>query len=639
MLIATTMAGEMSSVTASVKDFQSIICNHSIANVLLCYGNSYKYLYFERNKSIFAIIQTLQIEMSILEEGYSIDGFTVQYLIKSNSDVATYKVSGENSEPFFMKVYDLDAMLEPYHYRGTLVPILNVRNGYNGYANYVHDGIFTYKRRKYAYLVTKYHVGHLLSKILYPEHQFNMAFAYNIMFDIVDKLTSNTQQRKLYHNDICPANIIVKQSEKDYEVSIIDTDHAYDNQTDSYPYRTDDLNPFYCAPEVLDGKFTETSDVFSLCVIYYQMLTGRLPWIYGAELGDSKDAIKQKIRAAYFDTPDINPLLISCNEALSDLIAAGLATDYMKRMTLDQMRDQMLESKDVLSGEPVLPSMDMDTILEDQESIGLYPQKERSGHGFADVAGMDSLKDDLSKRVIWVLKDKEKAQKYKITPPNGMLLYGPPGCGKTYFAEKFAEETGFNFMMVKGSDLANEFVHGTQSKIGELFEKAKVNAPTIICFDEFDSFVPSRKSRAAEVRSEEVNEFLVQLNNCHQHGLFVIGTTNMKDLIDPAILRKGRMDLQIEIPAPDAAGREAMFKLHLQGRPLSDDIDTAELARESENYSAADISFIVNEAAMTAALADEEISQKHLLNSIKYNPSSLVDAPVSQRTKIGFSIQ
>ena len=261
--------------------------------------------------------------------------------------------------------------------------------------------------------------------------------------------------------------------------------------------------------------------------------------------------------------------------------------------------------------------------------------KKTKGGGFSDVAGMEELKAELMNRVVWVLREREKAEKYRLSPPNGMILYGPPGCGKTYFAEKFAEETGFNFVLVNGSDVGSSYIHGTQNKIAALFKEAATKAPVILCFDEFDSFVPSRSSRAAEHRPEEVNEFLGQLNNCSEKGIFVIGTTNRLDLIDPAILRKGRMDLHVMIPAPDERTRGLMFKLHLKDRPLSDDIDCDALAKMTDNYAAADIAFIVNEAAMMAALGNESISQRHLENSIKSNKSSLagVEGP---RRKIGF---
>ena len=206
--------------------------------------------------------------------------------------------------------------------------------------------------------------------------------------------------------------------------------------------------------------------------------------------------------------------------------------------------------------------------------------------------------------------------------------------GKTFFAQKFAEETGFHYFLVKGSDLGSTYIHGTQGKIAALFQEAAAKAPTVLCFDEFDSFVPARGSDAARHRPEEVNEFLSQLNNCAQRGIFVIGTTNRMDMIDPAILRKGRLDLQVEIPAPDAETRQAMFVHHLKNRPLADDIDTSALAAITDGYASSDIAFIVNDAALVAALADEPITQHHLEDSIRCNPSSL--GPRSHRTPIGY---
>ena len=205
---------------------------------------------------------------------------------------------------------------------------------------------------------------------------------------------------------------------------------------------------------------------------------------------------------------------------------------------------------------------------------------------------------------------------------------------RLYFAQKFAEETGFHYFLVKGSDLGSTYIHGTQNKIAELFKTAAEKAPCVICFDEFDSFVPARGSDAARHRPEEVNEFLSQLNNCAERGIFVVGTTNRVDMIDPAVLRKGRMDLQYEIPAPDMDVRKAMFKIHLKGRPCSDDIDIDRLAELTAGYASSDIAFIVNESAMVAALGDETICQRILEESVRCNPSSL--AKKLDRPRIGY---
>ena len=215
-------------------------------------------------------------------------------------------------------------------------------------------------------------------------------------------------------------------------------------------------------------------------------------------------------------------------------------------------------------------------------------------------------------------------EKYRLTTPNGMLLYGPPGCGKTFVAEKFAEETGFNFILVKSSDLASSFVHGSQEKIAQLFKQAEAKAPIVICFDEFDALVPDRSNPAAQYSASEVNEFLSQLNNCSERGIFVVATTNRPDKIDPAVLRTGRIDKQIYVPLPDKEARKEMFLIHLQGRPFdANNIDADKLSELTEGYIASDIAYVVNDAAMVAAFTDQDITEELLETSVKNTHPSL----------------
>lgn len=266
---------------------------------------------------------------------------------------------------------------------------------------------------------------------------------------------------------------------------------------------------------------------------------------------------------------------------------------------------------------------------------GTYCIAKKEGNGFADVAGMDDIKAMLQQKVLFLLKNPERAQKYKLTPPNGMLLYGPPGCGKTFFAEKFAEEASLNYIFIKASDVGSTYIHGSQGKIAQLFSEAESKAPSVICFDEFDAMVPKRSSsESSTLMNPEVNEFLSQMNNCSQRGIFVIGTTNQKDLIDPAVLRTGRMDLHIEIGAPDKITRKKLFDLYLKDRPCIG-IDTEVLADKTENYSCSDIAFIVNDAALVAAFKDSPIVQSMLEESINKRPSSLGIGQTT-RKRVGF---
>ena len=208
------------------------------------------------------------------------------------------------------------------------------------------------------------------------------------------------------------------------------------------------------------------------------------------------------------------------------------------------------------------------------------------------------------------------AEKYRIQIPNGMLLYGPPGCGKSFIAEKFAEEAGWNYKLIRSSDLSSTYVHGSQKKIGQLFEEARKNAPMILNFDEFDALVPDRGRSGSAYMSGEVNEFLSQMNSCGKDRVFVIASSNRPDLIDPAVRRKGRLDQLIYIPVPDAAAREGMFRVQMKGRPQEDGIDFGHLASLTENYVAADIAWIVNDAAEKAFEERADITEKMLEDAI-----------------------
>ena len=237
---------------------------------------------------------------------------------------------------------------------------------------------------------------------------------------------------------------------------------------------------------------------------------------------------------------------------------------------------------------------------------------------------MNELKHILSDDVLFVMRNQELAQRYRIDPLNGILLYGPPGCGKTYLAEKFAEEAGTNYILVKASDLGSTYIHGTQERIAQLFKQAKKHAPAVICLDEFDAMVPDRSSRAGEHTANEVNEFLSCLNNCSHDGIFVIAMTNRPDKVDPAVLRSGRFDKMIYVPLPDKDTRKQIFSIHMQGRPYdANALDMDKLSELSDGYVSSDISLIVNDAARKAARANQLITEELLEESIHHTEPSV----------------
>ena len=227
------------------------------------------------------------------------------------------------------------------------------------------------------------------------------------------------------------------------------------------------------------------------------------------------------------------------------------------------------------------------------------PLPKPKGKGFADIAGMQELKEKINEGFINVLKNKDFARAYGLRPPS-MLFYGPAGCGKTYFAEKMAEEVGINFMKIVPDDIASKWVHGSQEKIGELFRKAERKAPMILFFDEFDAMVPKRSGNEENRTYDgEVNEFLCMLNNASERGIYILAASNHPENIDRAVLRTGRIDEMVYIDMPDTEARKCLFDYELSKLPVAEDVDTSRLAEISAGYNCSDINYIVKSAAKT----------------------------------------
>jgi transitional endoplasmic reticulum ATPase len=245
--------------------------------------------------------------------------------------------------------------------------------------------------------------------------------------------------------------------------------------------------------------------------------------------------------------------------------------------------------------------------------------------GLDCVAGMKPLKDLLFNEVIGPLLNPEKYQKFKVGIPNGILLFGPPGCGKTFIVKKLAEELGYNFIEMAPSSVATSYVHGAVGNIGKVFEMARLQAPSIVFIDEIEGLVPKREDLGshADTKKEEINEFLIQLNNAGQNKILVVGATNRPHMIDTAILRAGRMDKRVYVGAPDFEARRDMFKICLSGRPYDKNIDFEKLSHMSENYVGSDIELIVTEASRAAITQDKNmVDEEMLVNAIKkFNPS------------------
>lgn len=259
--------------------------------------------------------------------------------------------------------------------------------------------------------------------------------------------------------------------------------------------------------------------------------------------------------------------------------------------------------------------------------------KQKGGSGFMDVAGMDELKQLVIEGFINVLNNRECAKAFGVTPPS-LLFYGPAGCGKTFFAEKIAEEVGVNFMKVVPDDIASTLVHGSQEKIAAVFKTAVKNAPTLIFFDEFDAMVPRRSSDDRNYQNGEVNEFLCMLNNASEKGIYVLAATNHPERIDKAVLRTGRIDELIYVDMPDFKARESLFRLALSKLPVEENIDFSRLADMTKGYNCSDISYIIKVASrkmFNASIREKDKPYKMITQTLLEDTISRKAPSVSSR--------
>lgn len=219
-----------------------------------------------------------------------------------------------------------------------------------------------------------------------------------------------------------------------------------------------------------------------------------------------------------------------------------------------------------------------------------------------DIGGLELPKQELKEAVEWPLKYAKLYGYMKAETPKGILLYGPPGTGKTMLAKAVATESEVNFISVKGPEFLSKWVGESEKAVRETFRKAKQAAPCIIFFDEIDAITPTRgQSFDSHVTERVISQFLAELDGLEElHGVTAIAATNRPDIIDKALLRPGRFDRMVEVPMPDEETRLAILKIHIEDKPVADDVDLTSFARDTGGYSGADISGLVNEAVMLA---------------------------------------
>ncbi|MBI4545662.1 MAG: AAA family ATPase, partial [Gemmatimonadetes bacterium] len=231
--------------------------------------------------------------------------------------------------------------------------------------------------------------------------------------------------------------------------------------------------------------------------------------------------------------------------------------------------------------------------------------------GWDDVGGLEPVKHALRQAVVWPLQYRELFEQARLRAPRGILLHGPPGCGKTLVARALAKEAAINFISVKGPELVSMYVGESERGVREVFRRARYAAPCIVFFDEIDALAPHRGAGSGDSHVAEriVSQLLTELDGIEElRGVWVLAATNRLDIVDPALLRPGRFDLTIELPPPDLEARRAILTIHNAARPLAADVHLDRLAAELDGRSGAELEALCRAATL---LAIEEFLERH----------------------------
>lgn len=231
---------------------------------------------------------------------------------------------------------------------------------------------------------------------------------------------------------------------------------------------------------------------------------------------------------------------------------------------------------------------------------------------YEDIGGLHEEIQRIREMIELPLRFPELFQRLGIDPPKGVLLHGPPGCGKTLLAKAVATEAEANFILINGPEIMNKYYGETEAKLREIFRRAEEEAPSIIFIDEIDAIAPKRSEVTGEVEKRVVAQLLALMDGLESRGqVIVIGATNRPNAVDPALRRPGRFDREIEIGIPDKKGRKEILQIHTRGMPLAADVDLDKVAEITKGYTGADLAALCREAAMKCI--------RRILPSIDFN--------------------
>ena len=582
------------------------------------------------------------VTMETFKKGEKIGKYVINSFIKKGAVAESYTVLGPDDMMYFMKIYEFQSIPKEQLFEGKEVYEIQLCKELNTDENanvvrYVDNGEVKKGNVVYHYLVTEFYRGMLLYDAVKQGGPFDLEDAVQITLCVLTGL-SFIHSRALIHNDIRPSNIMLQELDDGMLMpTIIDLGHISYMVKGRPTFVDEDLMPYFRAPETFRAVYTVKSDIFSTGALLYFLIFGKSPW----EMVDLRtfNGDKQKIADAVKKARKQDLVLETDEVKLPDYMKAILQKALAKKPE-DRFASAGEFAQDLI--EQVMPELakkmednEQNADVEEEGQVNTGPVitfKKGSGSGFDNVTGRDELKEQLRKEVLFALQNPEKAKAYKLPAINGVLLYGPPGCGKSLVLQSFAEELGFNYSIIKGVEMGHIYQEGVLDNLQRIFDAAEIKAPFVLCFDEIEFIAPNPNAEGEESNiTPQISAFFSMLNECSKKGILVVATTNRPDLIDQAIMRVGCFDRVFFVPQPDREARKDIFMDHLKDRPC-EELDFDELARLSDDFNAGDITEAVNEAAMTAAYNDVPISQKILVDVLKYkNPT------YSTKTRIGFN--
>lgn len=550
--------------------------------------------------------------------------YTVAFPHKQGAYAETYRVKDTSGKTRFLKLINYSKLnRNQIDDDGRVIEVEIAKQlHHHNLCQFVDSGNMMINGSQYAWFVTEFVSGETLSQRIIRDDDISVYEIKTIAKTVLSALSFlHSQPIPVIHNEVTIQNVFLNLVGELQDLKLIDFGYArFLNQSPTKP-NLDELNPFYLAPERFSGVCSVQTDLYSVGALMYHLLYGELPWFLDVSRKHGQDVIDSILAERDKELELTKEDKYELDDQLLNVIAKSLSYDSEDRF---QSADEFIKAID---GEVKIERQTTKRKILSQQQSDNTPASsaiKKKGEGFAAVAGMEELKQQMREEVIEPLHNPEEYHRYGVTIPNGMLLYGPPGCGKTFFAKHFAEEVGFNFMCITPATLKSRYVNATQENIAKMFKEAEENAPTVIFIDEMNELVPNRDDgNVHEMSRSAVNEMLAQMDRTGEKGIFIIGATNYPNMIDPAILRAGRLDKKYYIGVPDIEARMALFRLYLNKRPYDFGLDYHQLADMTQGYVSADIQLIVNDASRYALRQHSKITMELLKAAITNTTPSL----------------